>query len=113
MNEKDLLIKKLEQELKDFKEYVKENGVDYAIDSAYEITVRKEILDTIVHDKTSSKEQIKALLKSNNVLKQCYDEWLKRDRHLREVLDSSVDDVLNNIEQNYIKEKIKTNKEAR
>ena len=47
MNEIDELLKKLELELKDYKSYVKEQGVDYAIEKAYELTVKQEIIDCI------------------------------------------------------------------
>ena len=43
------LYQKLENELKDFKTKMKENGVDYAIDRAYELTTKQEIIDSIVN----------------------------------------------------------------
>ena len=42
-NLKDKLIKKLEQEIEDFKSELKEKGVDYAIDRAYELTAKQEM----------------------------------------------------------------------
>ena len=113
MQENDELLKKLEQELKEYKAYVKERGVDYAIDRAYELTLKQEIIDCIVYDNEVSKEQRKALLKCDNVLDNCYDEWLKSDGNLREHLNYSVDKSVENITDDYRKEKIKANKEAR
>ena len=113
MNENDKLLKKLEQELKEYKSYVKERGVDYAIDKAYELTVKQEIIDCIAYDSNLSKEQKKALLKCDNVLNDCYDEWLKTDGNLREHLNYSVDKSVENITDDYKKDKIKANKEAR
>lgn len=113
MNENDELLKKLEQELKDYKAYIKEQGVDYAIDKAYELTVKQEIIDCIAYDSDLSNEQRKALLKTNNVLDDCYDEWLKTDGNLREHLNYSVDKSVENITDDYKKDKIKANKEAR
>ena len=55
---KDKLYKKLENELKDFKLKMKENGVDYAIDRAYELTTKQEIIDSIQFDHDLSKTQI-------------------------------------------------------
>ena len=113
MEKNDKLLQKLEQELEDFKSYIKEMGVDFAIDSAYEITVKQEIVDSIVYDSTLSKEQRKALLKSDNVLEQCYDEWLSTDGNLRENLNYSVDKTINYITEDYKKDKIKSKKDAR
>ena len=106
MNENDELLKKLEQELKDYKAYIKEQGVDYAIDKAYELTVKQEIIDCIAYDSDLSNEQRKALLKTNNVLDDCYDEWLKTDGNLREHLNYSVDKSVENITDDYKKDKI-------
>ena len=46
----DKLYKKLEDELKEFKAEMKEKGVDYAIDRAYELTTKQEIIDSIQFD---------------------------------------------------------------
>ena len=113
MNEKDLIVKKLEQELKDFKKYVKEKGVDFAIDKSYELTVKQEIIDCISFDKDLSKEERKALLKSDSLLEQCYDEWLSFDGNLRETLNFCVDKTVNYITEDYKKNKIRANKDAR
>ena len=40
---KEELIKKLKAEMEKFKEKIRESGVDYAIDRAYEITVKEEL----------------------------------------------------------------------
>lgn len=113
MQDNDKLLKKLEQELKDYKQYVKEQGVDFAIDKAYELTVKQEVIDCIAYDNELSKEQIKSLLKFDNILDDCYDEWIKTDGNLREHLNYSVDKSINHITDDYRKDKIKTNKDAR
>ena len=104
MNYSDKLLQKLEEELKDFKEYVKEQGIDFAIDKAYELTIKQEIIESIVYDRTLSDEQILALLKCDNVLDQCYDEWLKSDGNVRDTLNFVVDDRLDFIIDDYLKE---------
>lgn len=113
MQDIDRLFEKLKQELNDYKSYVKERGVDFAIDKAYELTVRQEVIDCLMYDNELSKEQIKALLKFDNVLDDCYAEWLKTDGNLREHLNYSVDKSVNHITDDYRKEKTKANKEAR
>lgn len=104
MQSKDRLQQKLEQELNDYKSYVKEQGVDFAIDKAYELTVKQEIIDCLIYDNNFTKEQITALLKCDNILEQCYDEWLKSDGNLRETLNFVVDDRVELIIDDYSKE---------
>ena len=41
------LYKKLENEMNDYKAEIREKGVEYAIDHAYELTARQEIIDSI------------------------------------------------------------------
>lgn len=109
----DKLYEKLENELKQFKEKIKENGVDYAIDRAYELTTKQEIIDSVQFDHVLSKTQIKALLSKENVLDELYDDWLSFDGNMREHINYSVDKSLNIIENNYRKEHIKTKNDAR
>ena len=113
MEENDKLVLKLEQELKDFKEKIKALGVDYAIDKAYELTVKQEVIDCIMYDNSLSKEQRKALLSSDHLLEQFYDEWLSTDGNLREHLNYSVDKTIEYITDDYKKDKVKTKNDAR
>lgn len=109
----DKLYKKLEEELKQFKAEMKENGVDYAIDRAYELTTKQEIIDSIQFDHSLSKTEIKALLSRENILDEMYDDWLSFDGNMREHINYSVDKSLNIITDNYKKDKVKTKNDAR
>ncbi len=109
----DKLYQKLENELKDFKTKMKKNGVDYAIDRAYELTTKQEIIDSIEFDHDLSKTQIKALLSRENILDELYDDWLSFDGNMRENINYSVDESLNLITDEYKKDKIKTKNNAR
>ncbi len=104
MNYSDKLLQKLEEELKEFKSYIKEQGVDFAIDKAYELTIKQEIIDSIIYDRTLSEEEIEVLLKCNNVLDQCYDEWLKSDGNIRDTLNFVVDERVNFIIDDFSKD---------
>ena len=108
MNYSDKLLQKLEEELKEFKSYIKEQGVDFAIDKAYELTIKQEIIDSIIYDRTLSEEEIEVLLKCNNVLDQCYDEWLKSDGNIRDTLNFVVDERVDFIIDDYSKDDEKT-----
>jgi len=107
------LYEKLDNELKQFKAKMRENGVDYAIDRAYELTTKQEIIDSIQFDHVLSKTQIKALLSRENILDELYDDWLSFDGNMREHINYSVDKSLNIIENDYRKEHIKTKNDAR
>lgn len=109
----DKLYKKFEDELKDFKTEIKEKGVDYAIERAYELTTKQEIIDSIQFDRSLSKIEIKALLSRDNVLDELYSDWLSFDGNMREHINYSVDKSLNLITDEYKKDKIKTKNDAR
>lgn len=107
------LFQKLEDELKEFKNELKEEGVDYAIDRAYELTAKQEIIDGIRYDRELSKAEIKALLSRENVLDELYSDWLSFDGNMREHINYSIDKSLNFIKDDYKKEKLKTKNDAR
>ena len=102
-----------EDELKEFKAEMKEKGVDYAIDRAYELTTKQEIIDSIQFDHSLSKTEIKALVSRENVLDELYDDWLSFDGNMREHINYSVDKSLNLITDEYKKDKVKTKNDAR
>lgn len=97
------VIMKLVQEMKDFKSEVREKGVDFAIDKAYELTVKQEIIDVLQYDTELSKVQQKAILSKENVLSEIYDDWLSEDGNLRGDLQFTVDKSLNSITGSYKK----------
>lgn len=91
---KDELMKKLENEYSEFKEQFMSLSPKEAVDNAYELVVKQEILDSFNYDMSYDKEKLQALLKQDNLLSQAYDEWLSIDGNLREALQYSVDNVV-------------------
>lgn len=91
---KDELMKKLENEYSEFKEQFMSLSPKEAVDNAYELVVKQEILDSFNYDMSYDKEELQALLKQDNLLSQAYDEWLSADGNLREALQYSVDNVV-------------------
>lgn len=91
---KDELMKKLENEYSEFKEQFMSLSPKEAVDNAYELVVKQEILDSFNYDMSYDKEKLQALLKQDNLLSQAYDEWLSTDGNLREALQYSVDNVV-------------------
>ena len=110
--EKELYLK-LENELKDFKAEIREKGVDYAIDHAYELTTRQEIIDSIQFDAVLDKTEIKALLAKKDLLNELYDDWLENDGNMREHINFSVDESIRTITKEYKETKVKTKNDAR
>ncbi len=91
---KDDLIKKLENEYSEFKEQFMSLTPKEAVDRAYELVVKQEILDSFNYDMGYDKEELQALLKQDNLLSQAYDEWLSADGNLRVALEYSIDNVI-------------------
>ena len=83
----DKLYQKLENELKDFKTKMKENGVDYAIDRAYELTTKQEIIDSIEFDHDLSKTQIKAFTNTKDYNK-------ISDKNISEIVRKSIEYIV-------------------
>jgi len=96
------LINKLEKELKDFKESIKEKGIDYAINSAYELTIKQEIIDIMHYDFKFSPIEIKALLEEDCLLQDLYGEWKKSDSNFREPIMDSFDERISKISEEYL-----------
>ncbi len=109
----DKLQEKLEQELKDFKQEVKEMGVDIAVDKAYELTVKQEIIDGLIYDTNLSKKEINAILSCKRPLQKMYEDWLTQDGNLREDLNFSIDKSVNSLTNAYIKKVKNTIENAR
>lgn len=109
----DELYKKLKKEMDDYKAEIKEKGVDYAIDHAYELTARQEIIDSIEFDAVLDKTEVKALLSRKNLLNELYDDWIGHDGNMREHINFSVDESIRTITKEYKETKIKTKNEAR
>ena len=91
---KDELMKKLENEYSEFKEQFMSLSPKEAVDHAYELVVKQEILDSFNYDMSYDKEELQALLKQDNLLSQAYDEWLSADGNLRVALEYSIDNVI-------------------
>ena len=108
---KSKLIQKLERELTDFKDSLKELPAEQIIDNSYKITCMQTIQDYLANDKDYSKFELKTLLKREHLLEECYDDWLSNDGSLREALEFSIDDTIDLIRDNEVKKE--RNKDAR
>ena len=63
--------------------------------------------------KDLSINECKSLLKCPNILDDCYDEWLKSDGNFNEMLEYSVDNSIEHIEEDFKIEQKHKNKDSR
>ena len=105
--DKDILNKKIDQEFFKFKQDLIEKYTSKEIiNKAYEIAVKEQIADEIKFRNFDNSE-IKALLKQDDLLNEFYSEWLSEDTRLGEILDTSIDETIEFITDNYEKNKQK------
>lgn len=109
---KQQLSDKLEQEISNYKEELKKKIPDEILKSSYELVSKEEMIYKIVNkDYTTS--ELKALLKTNGILDECYDEWLKSDGNFNELLEYAVDRRIDVITEDYEQKMAQKNRESR
>lgn len=100
---KNKLIEKVERELEEFKDTLRGLSADEIMDNSYKLICIIEMKDYLIYDKELSKFELKTLLKREHILEQCYDNWLDSDANLREPLEFSVDDTIEEIRDDEVK----------
>jgi hypothetical protein len=98
---KEQLYEKAETEYSDFIEVLKQSSPEEVINRAYEKVTKEEML-YLIKDKDLDDTEIKALLKSNNLLSEFYDEWLKSNGNFNEMLGYSLDNRIGTIVEEFI-----------
>lgn len=93
LKEQVKLEEKLENEFKHFCSKTKTKSPDEIIQSAYEITVKEEIKDSLKNMDLFPLE-VKALLKQKDILNEFYHDWLNVDTPLGEVLENSIEESI-------------------
>ena len=100
---KNKLIEKLEREVNEFKDTLRGLSADEIMDNSYKLTCIIEMKDYLIYNKELSKFELKTLLKREDILEECYDDWLSCDGNLREALEFSIDDTIMRSKKNEIK----------
>lgn len=101
------VIEKIEKEYDDFITELKRKTAEEIINEhCYEKVTKEEMLYKIRERDYETKE-LKALLKTENILSQCYDEWLSNDGNFNEILEYSVDNTIELITNDYRQKKSK------
>lgn len=67
---KDKLMKKLENEMLEYKNSLKEKSPEEIIQNAYELTVKQEIIDVYDYDLCFSRKDLRRLIKEPDLLDQ-------------------------------------------
>lgn len=98
--------RKIDNEYKEFIEELKQCSPDVIIERAYEKVSKEEMIYKI-KEKDYSVSDLKALLKSDDILDECYDEWLNSDGNFNELLEYPVDERIDSIIDDYRERKQK------
>ena len=72
---KNKLIEKLEREVNEFKDTLRGLSADEIMDNSYKLTCIIEMKDYLIYNKELSKFELKTLLKREDILEECYDDW--------------------------------------
>ena len=101
------LIEKVQQEYDDFIADLKGKTAEEIVNEyCYEKVTKEEMLYKI-KDRDYEKEELEALLKTEDILSQCYDEWLSSDGNFNEMLEYPIDNTIELITDDYRQEKRK------
>lgn len=101
------LQEKLEQEIKDLEQELLQLEPKTILDRAYEYVSKIHIKDEILGRNYLDNEEINAIMKTDNVLQICYDSWQDEDSSLCEMYETSVDEALEIIVDDYKENKTK------
>lgn len=102
---KDILMKKIDQELFNYKQnLIKTHTPEEIINEAYEINFKEQIKD-ILDSSMLGRNDIKVLLKTENVLDRLYDYWEHSNGNIWELLEDKVNEKIENMVVDYEKKK--------
>lgn len=100
-NKKDILVAKIEQELFNYKQnLIKKYTPEQIIEQAYEINFREQIKYILI-DKELNAQEIKMLLKTENILDKLYKKWEHSDGNIWEKLEDNVAQTIEKMSKNY------------
>lgn len=106
---KEKLDKKVEQEYEEFIEKLRKKTPDEIIESSYEKVTKEELVYKI-QNRDYETNELKALLKQEDILAEFYDEWMDSDLNYNELLEEIIEDRVNKITEDF-KEKLKEKKQ--
>ncbi len=109
---KQKLEEKLELEYKKLVEKLKKCTPEEIIDRAYELTVKEGIIGQI-KEMNLDETELKALIKQDDLLSECYEDWRNADGQLCEIVYPTIVDTIDIITAEYEKENKQKKQESR
>lgn len=109
---KQKLEEKMEAEYKELVEELKKFTPEQIIERAYELVVKDEIIGQI-KEMNLEKVEMKAMLKEDNLLSECYEDWKNTDGTLGEIISYTLIDTIDVITTEYEKENRQKKQESR
>ncbi len=102
---KDTLMAKIEQELSKYKQNLMKNCTPKEIvEKSYETTFKEETV-SIINVLMIGRNEIKALLKEDNILDKMYSKYQKRDGSMLDNLVDITRDILEDIDKDFMKKR--------
>lgn len=99
---KTKLFSKVEKELEDFKQKLRQKDPDEIIENAYKLVTMDGIIGEL-KERNFDKDEIKALLKEEDLLSEFYEDWRNSDGKLCDSLQYPMEDTIDIIVENYEK----------
>lgn len=96
------LFSKVEKELEDFKQELRQKTPDEIMENAYKLVTMDGIIGEL-KERNFDKDEIKALLKEDNLLSEFYEDWRNTDGKLCDSLQYPMEDTIDIIVENYEK----------
>lgn len=103
---KQELMKRIGDEYSNLIKELRKSTPMEVIDRCYEKVIKEE-MTYIFENKCFGTMELKSLLKSKDILAQCYNEWLKCDGNINEILDYPVNKTIQHMVNDYKKAKSK------
>lgn len=102
---KEMLMKKIDQELFNYKQnLIKNYTPEEIIQEAYEINFKEQIRD-IIDSSMIGRQEIKVLLKTDNIIGKLYDYWEHSDGSIWGLLEDKVNEKIEKMTMEYDKQK--------
>lgn len=98
---KKKLSKQMSQEYKEYISQLKKLSIDEIIKKSYETTIKKQFLSLLGTDQNIDRNELKALLHSDNILDELYEQWNYDIRDFNVVLEDSFIYSFNEFVKNY------------
>ena len=109
---KEELYTKIEEELEDFKSEIKKGMPDEIIENAFQLVAMEGIIGEL-KERTFDENELRALLKEDNLLSEFYEDWRNSDGKLCESVQYTMEDTIDIVVEHYEKSRQEKSKNVR